>query len=59
MKPNDIVCRRVPIAFIDEQATKEVVLPKVVEIMGNEFGWSQDRKTKELEEAIEGLVYMK
>ena len=33
VKPNDIVCRRVPISFIDTDATRDVVLPRVVDIM--------------------------
>jgi len=42
MRPNDIVCRRVPISFIDEKATQEIVMPKVVEIMAKELGWSDE-----------------
>ena len=59
VKPNDVVCRRVPISFIHTEATKAQVLPKVVEIMGKELGWNQERKSKELEEAINGLASMK
>ena len=59
MKPNDIVCRRVPISFIHSQLTADEVLPKVVEIMGTELGWNKDRKAKELEEAINDLESMK
>jgi glycerol-3-phosphate dehydrogenase len=32
-KPNDIACRRVPIAFVNQHVTAEVFLPRVVEIM--------------------------
>ena len=59
VKPNDIVCRRVPISFIDVAAARDTILPKVVEIMGRELGWSEERKKQELEEAIAGLVSMK
>ena len=59
VKPNDIVCRRVPISFIDSEVAKEKVLPSIVDMMGKELGWNQERKTKELNEAIEGLATMK
>ena len=59
VRPNDIVCRRVPISFIDSEVTKEKVLPRVVDIMGKELGWNQDRKKKELDDAIAGLTTMK
>ena len=59
VKPNDIVCRRVPISFIDSEVAKDKVLPNIVDLMGKELGWNQERKTKELNEAIEGLATMK
>ena len=59
VKPNDVVCRRVPISFIDKDAAKNTILPKVVEIMGNELGWTPERRKQELQEAIDGLVSMK
>jgi len=37
-KPNDVVCRRVPVAVTDIQKAKEV-LPEVVEIMAKEKRW--------------------
>jgi glycerol-3-phosphate dehydrogenase len=43
-KPNDIVCRRVPVSFIDTASTRDVILPKVVDIFAAEFKWSNDRK---------------
>jgi glycerol-3-phosphate dehydrogenase len=58
-KPNDIVCRRVPISFLDSEQTKSQVLPKVVEIMAKELKWSSDRKSKELAEAQQNLHWMK
>ena len=59
VKPNDVVCRRVPISVIDVDAAKNTILPKVVEIMGNELGWTPERRKQELQEAIDGLVAMK
>jgi glycerol-3-phosphate dehydrogenase len=38
-KPNDIICRRVPIAFLNSKVASEL-LPSVVEIMGKEKKWS-------------------
>lgn len=58
-KPNDVVCRRVPISFLDTKATAEVILPKVVDIFAAEYKWDKQRKEKELQEAIAGLQYMK
>ena len=52
VKPNDIICRRVPVSFIDEKATKDVILPKVIDLMAAENKWNEDRKAKELAEAI-------
>lgn len=40
-KPNDVVCRRVPVSFIDTKTTAEVILPEVVEIFAKEFGWDK------------------
>jgi len=49
-KPNDVLCRRVPISFLHEKATNEL-LPEVVEMMAKEKKWSKERAAKELEEA--------
>jgi hypothetical protein len=49
----------VPISFLDSEAAKNVVLPKVVEIMAKELNWSNDRKSKELAEAQEMMISMK
>lgn len=57
-KPNDILCRRVPIAILNKQIARDI-LPEVVEIMAKEKKWSNAQKKLELEEAIEGLKYMK
>lgn len=57
-KPNDILCRRVPIGVIDSKAASEVV-KEVVEIMAKEKKWSALRKKEETEEALKNLVFMK
>ena len=59
MKPNDVICRRVPVSFIDQRATEDVILPKVADIMAKELGWTDERKLKEIEEARQGLPSMK
>ena len=38
-KPNDIICRRIPIAVLNKDVAKEI-LGEVVEIMGKEKKWS-------------------
>ena len=38
-KPNDVICRRMPIAVLNKKAALEV-LGEVVEIMGKEKKWS-------------------
>ena len=38
-KPNDVLCRRVPLAIIDKKAALEV-LPEVVEFLARERRWS-------------------
>ena len=57
-KPNDVVCRRVPISFLDSKQA-ETVLPRVVETFAKELKWDQKRRDAELKEALEGLQYMK
>ena len=59
VKPNDVICRRVPISFIDTVATRDQILPRVVDIMASELKWTEERKQKELKEAQEGLSSMK
>ena len=39
VKPNDVICRRVPIAFLDKKIAEDL-LPEVVEIMAKERKWS-------------------
>lgn len=38
-KPNDIICRRVPIGFLNKAAAEEI-LDEVVEILAKEQKWS-------------------
>jgi glycerol-3-phosphate dehydrogenase len=42
-KPNDVICRRVPLSFVDVKGASEV-LPLIVDIFASEFKW--DEKTK-------------
>ena len=35
VKPNDIICRRIPIAFLDQKLALEI-LPEVVDIIGKQ-----------------------
>ncbi|CDW82478.1 glycerol-3-phosphate dehydrogenase [Stylonychia lemnae] len=56
-KPNDILCRRVPIGFLNEQICREI-LTEVVEIMAKEKKWTNDQKKQELDEAANNLQYM-
>lgn len=59
MKPNDVICRRVPVSFLDQKVTQEVILPTVVDLMAKELNWNQERKDKETKEALAGLPAMK
>lgn len=43
VKPNDVVCRRIPIAFLDQKAA-EGLLPEVVEILAKERKWTAETK---------------
>lgn len=57
-KPNDIICRRVPIAFLNKAAA-ESILDEVIEILAIEQKWSSERKKDETKEARELLSYLK
>merc|ERR1719433_393660 len=50
MTPADILCRRTRLAFLNSTAAR-LTLPRVVEIMGNYFGWSEARQLEEHEKA--------
>ena len=58
-KPNDIACRRVPVAFLDTECASNDVLPRVTEIMGKHFKWPPEQCKSELEEARKNLAYNK
>lgn len=51
----DFLARRTRLAFLDCKAAHQV-LPQVIDIMGKEFNWSEDRKTKEY---VDGVEYLK
>ena len=57
-KPNDVLCRRVPIAFLNKQLTI-ALLPEVVDMMAKERRWSNSKKKEELDEAIKMMEFMK
>ena len=57
-KPNDIICRRVPIAFLNSQAALDI-LPEVVQILAKEKKWSKQKQDEEMEEAKKLLQYQK
>ncbi|XP_061745583.1 glycerol-3-phosphate dehydrogenase, mitochondrial isoform X2 [Nerophis ophidion] len=46
----DVIARRTRLGFLNVQAADEA-LPRIVQIMAKELGWSQERKTAELEAA--------
>lgn len=57
-KPNDVLCRRIPIGILNKEVALQL-LPEVVEMMAKERKWSNARKKEELEEAIKMMDYMK
>jgi glycerol-3-phosphate dehydrogenase len=57
-KPNDILCRRVPIALLNKELATSL-LPEVVEIMAKEKRWSSSQKKQELEQALHDLKFIK
>lgn len=59
VKPTDVICRRLPVSFLEQKTTEEVVLPRVIDIMAKELKWSQERKDLETKEALQGLPSMK
>ena len=58
-KPNDVLCRRVPISFLDQEVAQTQVLSKVVDIFAKEKKWDAKKKAQELSEAEAGLKSMK
>lgn len=41
-KPNDILCRRVPLAFIDSKTAQELI-PEIVNLIAKEKKWSKEK----------------
>uniref|UniRef100_A0A667XT64 Glycerol-3-phosphate dehydrogenase, mitochondrial n=1 Tax=Myripristis murdjan TaxID=586833 RepID=A0A667XT64_9TELE len=52
----DVIARRTRLGFLNVQAADEA-LPRIVEIMGNQLNWSQERRTEELEGAKKFLYH--
>lgn len=57
-KPNDIICRRVPLAFLD-QGSAEKLLPSIIEQMAKEKKWNADYVKQVTKESLDGLRYLK
>eukprot|EP00112_Aurelia_sp_Birch-Aquarium-sp1_P008696 Seg1964.6 transcript_id=Seg1964.6/GoldUCD/mRNA.D3Y31 product="Glycerol-3-phosphate dehydrogenase mitochondrial" protein_id=Seg1964.6/GoldUCD/D3Y31 len=56
----DMIARRLRIAFLNVQAADEI-LPRVIEIMGNELGWDETKRVHELTMArkfLDNMGYM-
>ncbi|CAG8443548.1 5470_t:CDS:2 [Acaulospora colombiana] len=53
----DVIARRTRLAFINAQATLES-LPRIIDIMSQELGWSPERQTQEFDRAVEFLHTM-
>jgi len=51
----DVLARRLPLALIDKAAAMQS-LPRVIEIMANELGWSKQQRSSELELATKRLL---
>lgn len=54
---SDFVARRSRMSFLNVEATVQA-LPRIIEIMGAEMGWNQQRKEIEFEETVEFLGSM-
>ncbi|NWH65413.1 GPDM protein, partial [Geococcyx californianus] len=52
----DMISRRTRLAFLNVQAAEEA-LPRIVDIMGKELNWSEQKKKEELEAARRFLYY--
>ncbi|KAJ3142715.1 mitochondrial glycerol-3-phosphate dehydrogenase [Geranomyces variabilis] len=53
----DVIARRTRLAFLNAEAALES-LPRVIDIMAQELGWSESRKKQELKDGREFLKYM-
>jgi glycerol-3-phosphate dehydrogenase len=57
VKPNDFICRRTGLAFIEmNQAINDI--PKVAKLLAGKFKWSDKKLKSEIEEATDNLKYM-
>ena len=45
--PLDFILRRIPLGIIDKNSS-QVALPRIVELMGEEFKWTESKQQKEL-----------
>ncbi|KAM6307161.1 glycerol-3-phosphate dehydrogenase, mitochondrial isoform 1-T1 [Aegotheles albertisi] len=52
----DMISRRTRLAFLNVQAAEEA-LPRIIDIMGKELNWSEQKKKEELEAARKFLYY--
>ncbi|KFP83315.1 PREDICTED: glycerol-3-phosphate dehydrogenase, mitochondrial [Apaloderma vittatum] len=52
----DMISRRTRLAFLNVQAAEEA-LPRIIDIMGKELNWSEQKKKEELEAAKKFLYY--
>ncbi|XP_062302374.1 glycerol-3-phosphate dehydrogenase, mitochondrial isoform X1 [Osmerus eperlanus] len=52
----DVIARRTRLGFLNVQAADEA-LPRIVEIMGKELDWSEQKRTEELEAAKKFLYH--
>jgi glycerol-3-phosphate dehydrogenase len=57
-KPNDVICRRVPIAFLNKEVAKGL-LPEVTEMMRKEKKWASSKYKEELAEAMKMIEFNK
>ena len=57
-KINDVICRRVPIGFLNKDLAKGII-NDVADIMANEKKWNAAHKKAEIEEALKNLEFMK
>jgi len=50
----DLIARRLRLAFLDSEVGKKVA-PRIVSLMGDTLGWDEERRQRELSEALEYL----
>jgi glycerol-3-phosphate dehydrogenase len=52
----DIIARRLRIAFLNTESTKKII-PKVVKIMANELHWNEQRQQEEIQQCVDFLQH--